>query len=1074
MENQLNNSKQRLNTIQRLIKLEKLDTFYEGEFLSGEKIRISWFNDQILRVQITASEFSDYPTPVEPDHQARMTVDLPQTPVAAFTKSELLDTAENFRIKFGRYTLIYKKNPAIMALYDEEKRRFILKQTLPVSLTQTTSTEVIAQDDNEFYFGGGTQNGRFTHKGTKIKIENTNVWTDGGVASPNPFFWSNSGFGELRHTWQPGVYDFGSTKKNQTGLTHKDPNFDNFYLLGDSPAEILNHYYKLTGQPLLLPKFGFYEAHLNAYNRDTWVKSDSKNAIEFEDGEKYEEFLPQNVGDQSGINESLNGENDNYQFSARAVIDRYLKRDIPLGWFLPNDGYGAGYGQTDSLQGDLNNLEAFSNYATKHGVQLGLWTQSNLHPADVSEPKKGERNLNKEISQANMAALKTDVAWVGSGYSFGLNGISDAAATFEKETNGQTRPFIVTVDGWAGTQRYGAVWTGDQIGGEWEYIRFHIPTYIGTGLSGQPNIGSDMDGIYGGGDTEVNVRDYQWKTFTPIQLNMDGWGMNPKNPFAFGRKATQINRAYLKLKSQMLPYIYSIAHEALSGKPMVRAMFLEFPHEKINYTKLVQYQYMWGPNFLIAPIYTADKNKAGDALRHNVYLPDAHQMWIDFFTGEKYMGGATVDNLVYEHWHSPVFVKAGAIVPLTDANNNPTEIDKSKRIINFYPAGQSEFTLIDDDGKSTDYLNERVVQTQLKSNLSGSNLMINIEKTTGEYDGFAKEQTTLLNVLCDKHPGEITVKLNGQEVNLPEVENRLAFDQLESGYIYCPEFSPSEYFDIFSSKVKQPHALQIKLPQMDITKYEVEISIKNISYGAKISSAQIIDAAIRLPRNFAIDLAETKPNSLHLTWQQAEQIDSYELLVNGQRHVNIKGSDFTVTELDYDSVYSFKIRSKHLNKVSEWSEQIMGKTSVDPLTNAIRSIKASSNVFDQPEREIKYFVDQNLTTEWSTDPETASADPENGQYTELTFEFDQQYQLDRMEYVPRTVTQLGELEEIALSYSADGQNWTTFGEPITLNEEDTTKIIQLEGNRAKAVKIRVLRSKGDLASGRELLFYKRV
>ena len=79
---------------------------------------------------------------------------------------------------------------------------------------------------------------------------------------------------------------------------------------------------------------------------------------------------------------------ENYQFSARAVIDRYKKNDMPLGWFLPNDGYGAGYGQTDSLDGDVQNLKEFTEYAQANGVEVGLWTQSNLHPADPKILKK--------------------------------------------------------------------------------------------------------------------------------------------------------------------------------------------------------------------------------------------------------------------------------------------------------------------------------------------------------------------------------------------------------------------------------------------------------------------------------------------------------------------------------------------------------------------------------------------------------------------------------------------------------------------------------------------------------------
>ena len=84
-----------------------------------------------------------------------------------------------------------------------------------------------------------------------------------------------------------------------------------------------------------------------------------------------------------------------------------------------------------------------------------------------------------------------------------------------------------------------------------------------------------MDGIFGGKNVPVNVRDYQWKTFSPMQLNMDGWGANEKYPQALGEPATSINRSYLKWKSVIMPYTYSIAREAVDGMPMVRAMFLD-------------------------------------------------------------------------------------------------------------------------------------------------------------------------------------------------------------------------------------------------------------------------------------------------------------------------------------------------------------------------------------------------------------------------------------------------------------------------------------------------------------------
>ena len=166
---------------------------------------------------------------------------------------------------------------------------------------------------------------------------------------------------------------------------------------------MLRDYYQLTGNPVLLPKFAFYEGHLNAYNRDYWKETTEEGkGIRFEDGKRYVESQKDN----GGIKESLNGEKQNYQFSARAVIDRYKKDDMPLGWILPNDGYGAGYGQTTTLDGNIANLKSLGDYARKNGVEIGLWTQSNLHPVD-SISALLQRDIVKEVRDAGVRVLKT-------------------------------------------------------------------------------------------------------------------------------------------------------------------------------------------------------------------------------------------------------------------------------------------------------------------------------------------------------------------------------------------------------------------------------------------------------------------------------------------------------------------------------------------------------------------------------------------------------------------------------------------------------------------------------------------
>ena len=79
-----------------------------------------------------------------------------------------------------------------------------------------------------------------------------------------------------------------------------------------------------------------------------------------------------------------------------------------------------------SLDGNIKNLKEFGDYARKKGVEIGLWTQSDLHPKDGIEALL-QRDIVKEVGTAGVKVLKTDVAWVGDGYSFGLNGVADVA-----------------------------------------------------------------------------------------------------------------------------------------------------------------------------------------------------------------------------------------------------------------------------------------------------------------------------------------------------------------------------------------------------------------------------------------------------------------------------------------------------------------------------------------------------------------------------------------------------------------------------------------------------------------------
>ena len=730
-----------------ILRAEKINpTTVDVLFANQQRMTIDFYGENIFRVfQDNSGGIIRDP---EAKPEAKILVDQPRRKVSGLSVDEkegyITLTTAQVRIELNKQT-------GLMKVFNPLTGKCVIEEVAPVIFGPKEVTVTLKENPEEYFYGGGVQNGRFSHKGKVIAIENQNSWTDGGVASPAPFYWSTNGYGMMWYTFRKGEYDFGATEKNIVKLSHNSSYLDIFYMVNDGAVSLLNDFYQLTGNPVLLPKFGFYEGHLNAYNRDYW-KEDEKGIL-FEDGKRYKESQKDN----GGIKESLNGEKNNYQFSARAVIDRYKNHDMPLGWLLPNDGYGAGYGQTETLDGNIANLKSLGDYARKNGVEIGLWTQSDLHPKEGVSALL-QRDIVKEVRDAGVRVLKTDVAWVGAGYSFGLNGVADVGHIMPYYGN-DARPFIISLDGWAGTQRYAGIWSGDQTGGEWEYIRFHIPTYIGSGLSGQPNICSDMDGIFGGKNAAVNIRDFQWKTFTPMQLNMDGWGANEKYPHALGEPATSINRMYLKLKSELMPYTYSFAREAVDGMPLIRAMFLDYPNE-YTYGTATRYQYMYGTDFLVAPVYQNTKaDKEGNDIRNGIYLPEG--TWIDYFSGEKYEGNRILSNFDTPVWKLPVFVKNGAIIPMTQPNNNVSEIDPSLRIYEFYPNRHTATVEYDDDGVTEAYRQEKSVSTLIESNVDAKNrVTITIHPTAGSFDGFVKDKKTELRINVTEKPKKLTARIN--------------------------------------------------------------------------------------------------------------------------------------------------------------------------------------------------------------------------------------------------------------------------------------------------------------------------
>lgn len=1017
---------------------------------TGESLRITFLTEDVFRINMEPSgNFLENPVPEDPSHIAKILA----KSEADYEKDgkvnvAIASTDADYIISTKKIELKINKENSKMELVDKVSAKVLWSESEPLKYGTNKAVQTLSTNENEYFYGGGQQNGYFSHKGTVIDIVNENNWTDGGVSSPAPFYISTNGYGVMRHTWKPGKYDFGATDKNLVRTEHNEGRFDAYYFAGGSIPAVLNEYTELTGKPAMLPEYAFYLGHANAYNRDMVGPPGNQHR------------------------ESLNVE-------GRAVLDNYISQNMPLGWFLPNDGYGCGYGQENTLDGNIANLKSFVDYTNSKGVQVGLWTQSNIHPADPSNPKPDDRDIDKEVGVAGTRAVKTDVAWVGAGYSFGLNAVRQAYEGIEN--NSDYRPFIVSLDGWSGTQRYAGLWSGDQTGGNWEYIRMHIPTYIGAGLSGNPNIGSDMDGIFGGNKT-IQTRDYQWKAFTPIQIDMDGWGSNAKYPWVFGEPYASINRMYLKLKAQMLPYYYTYAAESYkTGMPMVRAMLLEYPNDPFTYGKQTQYQYMWGENLLVAPMYRGDENDAG--IRNGIYLPDKDQVWIDYFTGDQYKGGSVLNNLSAPLWKLPLMVKNGAIIPMTVENNSPSRIaPDADRIFEVYPSGNTDFSLYEDDGYSQKYKNGAYATTKITSEAPKTGkgqAVIRVDKAvvnSGDYTdlGYNKERGTQFIVNVQEKPESLKLKVAGSEVPLTEVASEEEL-KAASGNVYFYNERPnlnkyaSEGSEFANTEIITTPKLYIKTAKTDVTANNIELIVNgfNNTQKAKDDGATTIPA---VPTGLNSNDETTSDSQIKLSWNKADGASTYDIRIGGENGyivTNLKETSYIHEGLPFDTEYTYEVRAVNSKGASNWSEAYTTRTKLDRYRNVPKDISITCSASDQPGTPIQNMVDGDNSTMWHTTwgiPQTPM---------EVKMDLKAVNEIEKFEYTPRPDAGNGTITKYDFSYSIDGRTWKDAVTDGVWARSKDVKTIKLDKPvKARYLKLYIKEAVGGFGSGYEFRPYR--
>ena len=302
-------------------------------------------------------------------------------------------------------------------------------------------------------------------------------------------------------------------------------------------------------------------------------------------------------------------------------------------------------------------------------------------------------------------------------------------------TTPNVRPWSLQRNGYPGIAQWGGwVWSGDTESA-WKTLEAQIAVALNYSLSIGPYWGSDIGGFYPNNELtgELYARWFQFAAFCGSFRSHGrtwwtrlpwGWGLGEFGPEEHNNRNTPISpddrrnilrselnnpaiepvaKKYAELRYQLMPYTYTLAWEArASGLPLMRAMWLHYPDDL--QARGLGTQFMWGRDLLVAPVFTKG------ATSREVYLPKGD--WYDWWTNAKTAGGQTVTREV-DLATMPIYVRAGAIVPVDPVRQYTAERIEEPTTLRVYPGADGAYTLYDDDGISQEYLKLRGSWTRI-------------------------------------------------------------------------------------------------------------------------------------------------------------------------------------------------------------------------------------------------------------------------------------------------------------------------------------------------------------------------
>ena len=371
----------------------------------------------------------------------------------------------------------------------------------------------------------------------------------------------------------------------------------------------------------------------------------------------------------------------------------------------------------------------------------------------------------------------------------------------QRNVSEKQRVFIMTRSSYAGQQRYGSnMWSGD-VASSWDMLRKQIPAGLNYTLTGNPNFNTDIGGFFSGSYNvlgpasgaknpqfqELYVRWMQYGLFNPVFRSHGA--DTPREIYQFGSKGEPIYDAIestINLRYTLIPYIYSLAWQvSKNDASYMMPLFAYYPNDAK--TQTLADEFMFGKSILAAPVvspqYTEekiikidemtgwDKQETGSAKSYpsvdfsvkktaEKYLPKGDN-WYYFWDNKLYTGGKTV-TVETTIDHTPIFVKAGSIIPFAEVAQNTVEQHFDTLTIKIYPGKDCTFELYEDEGDNYNY--ERGAYSIIKFVWNDKANILSIDERYGSFKGMLQKRT--FNVVRADNGKTADIQYNGKKTEI--------------------------------------------------------------------------------------------------------------------------------------------------------------------------------------------------------------------------------------------------------------------------------------------------------------------